>query len=94
MTGVDLQYLATTIQLTQLRRKNAAVVLNAVQARTIDRCQAEGAICDMGLNLVPVSVSNLVAYARAITAGQGVTEFEPDGKAAAEMRTLFGEISD
>jgi chromosome partitioning protein len=93
-TIVDLQYLATTIQLTQLRRKNAAVVLNAVQARTIDRCQAEGAICDMGLNLVPVSVSNLVAYARAITAGQGVTEFEPDGKAAAEMRTLFGEISD
>jgi hypothetical protein len=48
----------------------------------------------MGLNLVPVSVSNLVAYARAITAGQGVTEFEPDGKAAAEMRTLFGEITD
>jgi chromosome partitioning protein len=93
-TIVDLQYLATTIQLTQLRRKNAAVVLNAVQARTIDRCQAEGAICDMGLNLVPVSVSNLVAYARAITAGQGVTEFEPDGKAAAEMRTLFGELSD
>jgi chromosome partitioning protein len=93
-TIVDLQYRATTIQLTQLRRKNAAVVLNAVQARTIDRCQAEGAICDMGLNLVPVSVSNLVAYARAITAGQGVTEFEPDGKAAAEMRTLFGEISD
>jgi chromosome partitioning protein len=93
-TIVDLQYLATTIQLTQLRRKNAAVVLNAVQTRTIDRCQAEGAICDMGLNLVPVSVSNLVAYARAITAGQGVTEFEPDGKAAAEMRTLFGELSD
>jgi chromosome partitioning protein len=93
-TIVDLQYLATTIQLTQLRRKNAAVVLNAVQARTIDRCQAEGAICDMGLNLVPVSVSNLVAYARAITAGQGVTEFEPDGRAAAEMRTLFGELSD
>jgi hypothetical protein len=29
-----------------------------------------------------------------ITAGQGVTEFEPDGKAAAEMRTLFGELSD
>jgi chromosome partitioning protein len=93
-TIVDLQYLATTVQLTQLRRKNAAVVLNAVQTRTIDRCQAEGAISDMGINLVPVSVSNLVAYARAITAGQGVTEFEPDGKAAAEMRTLFGEITD
>ena len=91
-TIVDLQYLATTIQLTTMRRKTAAVVLNAVVTRTIDRSQAEGAIMDMGVNLVPVSVSNLVAYARAITVGQGVTEFEPDGKAAAEMRALFGEL--
>jgi chromosome partitioning protein len=93
-TIVDLQYLATTVQLTALRRKTAAVLLNAVAARTIDRGQAEGAIMDMGVNLVPVSVSNLVAYARAITVGQGVTEFEPDGKAAAEMRALFGELTD
>jgi chromosome partitioning protein len=48
----------------------------------------------MGITVVPVSVSNLVAYARAITAGQGVTEFEPDGKAAAEMRALLREIRD
>ena len=93
-TIVDLQYLATTIQLTTLRQKTAAVVLNAVATRTIDRSQAEGAIMDMGVNLVPVSVSNLVAYARAITVGQGVTEFEPDGKAAAEMRALLGELTD
>jgi chromosome partitioning protein len=92
-TIIDLQYLATTIQLTTLRRKTAAVVLNSVATRTIDRCQAEGAISDMGVNLVPVSVSNLVAYARAITIGQGVTEFEPDGKAAAEMRALVDELT-
>lgn len=93
-TIVDLQYLATTIQLTTLRRKTAAVVLNAVATRTIDRGQAEGAITDMGVNLIPVSVSNLVAYARAITVGQGVTEFEPEGKAAAEMRALLDELTD
>jgi|SRR5579872_6187544 len=93
-TIVDLQYLASTVQLTALRNKNAAVVLNAVQTRTVDRGQAEGAITDMGINLVPVGVSNLVAYARAITTGQGVTEFEPSGRAAAEMRALLGEIAD
>lgn len=93
-TIVDLQYLATTIQLTTLRRKNAAVILNAVATRTLDRGQAEGAIMDMGVNLIPVSVSNLVAYTRAITAGQGVTEFEPDGKAAAEMRALIAELTE
>jgi len=93
-TIVDLQYLSATVQLTALRKKNAAVLLNAVQPRTIDRFQAEDALTDMGVNLVPVSVSNLVAYARAITTGQGVTEFEPDGRAAAEMRALLGEITD
>jgi chromosome partitioning protein len=93
-TIVDLQYLATTVQLTALRRKTAAVILNAVATRTIDRTQAAGAITDMGVNLIPVGVSNLVAYTRAITVGQGVTEFEPDGKAAAEMRALFGELTD
>jgi chromosome partitioning protein len=93
-TIIDLQYLTTTIQLTTLRRKNAAVVLNAVATRTLDRGQAEGAIMDMGVNLMPVGVSNLVAYARAITVGQGVTEFEPDGRAAAEMRALFGELTE
>jgi chromosome partitioning protein len=93
-TIIDLQYLAATAQLSSLRGKKAAVVLNAVQPRTVDRFQAEGALADMGLSVVPVSVSNLVAYARAITAGQGVTEFEPEGRAAAEMRALLGEITD
>ena len=91
-TIVDLQYLATTVQLTALRRKTAAVVLNSVAVRTLDRTQAEGAITDMGVSLMPVGISNLVAYARAITVGQGVTEFEPNGKAAAEMRALFDEL--
>src|SRR5580704_6982351 len=62
-TVVDLQYLASTVQLATLRGKNTAVVLNAVQPRTIDRFQAEDALVDMGISLVPVSVSNLVAYA-------------------------------
>jgi chromosome partitioning protein len=93
-TIIDLQYLTTTVQLAALRRKTAAVVLNSVATRTIDRGQAEGAITDMGVNLIPVSVSNLVAYGRAITVGQGVTEFEPEGKAAAEMRALVDELTD
>lgn len=93
-TIVDLQYLAATVQLAGLRRRNTAVVLNSTQPRTIDRFQAEGALSDMGVNVVPVNVSNLVAYARAITVGQGVTEFEPGGRAAAEMRALLGEITD
>jgi|SRR5579863_3177461 len=91
---VDLQHLSATMQLAASRKKPAAVVLNAVLSRTTDSAQAQGALCDMGLNVVSVSVSNLVAYGRAITIGQGVAEYEPDGKASAEMRALLAEITE
>jgi len=91
-TIIDLQYLTKTVQLSDLRKKHHAVILNAIQTRTIDRSQAEGAIGDMGINLTKASISNLVAYGRAITSGQGVAEFEPEGKAAAEVHGLFAEI--
>ncbi|HXP05261.1 MAG TPA: AAA family ATPase [Stellaceae bacterium] len=91
---VDLQHLAATVQLATARNKPAAVLLNGVLPRTADCVQARGALCDMGMNVVPVSVSNLVAYGRAITIGQGVAEYEPDGKASAEMRALLAEITE
>jgi chromosome partitioning protein len=91
---VDLQHLSATMQLATTRQKAAAVVLNAVLPRTAESAQTQGALCDMGINVVSVSVSNLVAYGRAITIGQGVAEYEPDGKASAEMRALLAEITE
>jgi chromosome partitioning protein len=93
-TVIDLQHLAATAQFAASRRKPTAVLLNAVQSRTTDAAQAMGAVTDMGLMLLPVAISHLVAYARALTAGQGVTEYEPEGKAAAEMRALLNEIKE
>jgi chromosome partitioning protein len=91
---VDLQHLSATVHLATNRNKPAAVVLNAVLPRAVDSVQALGALGDMGINVVPVSVSNLVAYGRAVTIGQGVAEYEPDGKASAEMRALLAEITE
>ena len=91
-TILDLQHLSATVHLSDLRRKDHTVILNAVRAQTVDRDQAERALTDMGVNFTRAAVSNLVAYARALTAGQGVTEFEPEGKAAEEMRLLLAEI--
>lgn len=91
-TAIDLQHLAATVLLAQIRTKNVAVFLNAVPIDTPDGRDAGKIVTDMGINLVPACISNLESYTRAITAGEGVTEFDPRGKAAAEIRTLFGEI--
>ena len=93
-TVIDLQHLAATVQLAELRARNVAVFLNAVPMGSTDRREAGKVVTDMGINLVPACISNLVSYTRAITAGQGVTEFDPGGRAAAEIRTLFNEITE
>jgi chromosome partitioning protein len=92
-TVLDLQHLGATVRLSDLRRKDHAVLLNAINARTNDRDQAKHTVAEMGINLIDAEVSHLVAYARALAAGQGATEFEPAGKAAAEMRRLVTELS-
>lgn len=91
-TILDLQHLEATVHLSDLRKKDHAVILNAGKARTIDRGQAKDALAGMGVNLMHTEISHLVAYARAPAAGQGATEFEPEGKAAAEMRCLVAEL--
>lgn len=92
-TAIDIQHLAVTGQLVASRGKPAAVVLNAVNERVAEYEQARRAVANMGLTVAPVSISNLVGYSRALTAGQGVTEFEPAGKAAQEILSLLQWIS-
>jgi chromosome partitioning protein len=68
-------------------KKPAAVVLNAVEPQLRETEQAQAFIAKAGIALAPVYLSKAVAYHRAITAGLGVTEFEPAGKAAQEVLT-------
>jgi chromosome partitioning protein len=91
---IDLQHLAATTQLAEIRAKNVAVFLNAVPMDAANQRRAETVVTGMGINLVPACVSNLLCYSHAITAGQGVTEFDPQGRAATEIRTLFGQIKE
>jgi chromosome partitioning protein len=90
---IDLQHLAVTAQLAEIRAKNVAVFFNAVPLGTSDDGEAGNIVTAMGINLVPACISNLLSYTYAIARGRGVTEFDPDGRAAAEIRTLFGKIT-
>ena len=65
-TVLDLQHLAATVRLSDLRRKDHAVLLNAINARTNDRDQAKHAVADMSINLIRAEVSHLVAELRSM----------------------------
>ena len=50
---------------------------------------AREAVRHHGIDLAPVVLHQRAAFAHALTLGQTATEFEPAGKADAEIRALF-----
>jgi chromosome partitioning protein len=92
-TGQDIQYLTSTIDLVVAKQKPAAVVLNSIESRLAETEQATALIEKLGITIAPHHLSKAVAYHRAITAGLGVTELDPTGKAAQEILSLLAWIS-
>jgi chromosome partitioning protein len=92
-TVQDLQFLPTTIEIAADRQKPAVVVLNAVDVQLKETEQARAFITKNNFAIAPMFLSKAVAYHRSITAGLGVMEFEPNGKAAQEVLSLLDWIS-
>jgi len=64
-----------------------AIVLTRVRPGP-DLEQAKAAVEVMQLPLAP-AIGDRVAYKRAVASGQAVVEFEPEGKAAGEIKALW-----
>ena len=88
----DLLAIGATIDLCQLAQVKVWVVLTAapVRGKLVD--QATAALKDYAVDVVPVVIHQRVAYVRAYAAGLSVLEYEPSGKAAAEIIELYNWI--
>ena len=85
----DLDTLGATLDLVRMGQKEAAIILNAVPHRGPDAEEARAVITTYGATIAPISLGHRAAFQHAATVGLGVTEYEPNGKAACEIRTLF-----
>lgn len=83
---MDIAALPTTIKLIGV--KNSAFVLSACPQRAPETAETRVLLAQYGR---PVwgAITDRRQFFRAITAGQAVSEFEPDGPAAAEISELF-----
>lgn len=87
---LDLRAIATTAELVKLAGKPAFVVLNAMPPRATQLlADAREAVSQHGLDVAPVSLQQRAAYAHSLTAGATAPEYEPEGKAAEEIKALF-----
>jgi len=90
----DLETLQTTIELIRSRAKRPPiVVLNAIPPQGSRHEQALEAIRVMGAAVCPALIGQRVAFEYAAQLGQSAAEYEPEGRAAAEIRHLYTSIS-
>lgn len=93
----DLAAVAATLELARRVGKRALAVINHAPPRTGAAepgivTEARETLEAMGATVAATVVSQRVAMSHAVIAGQTVNEYEPDGKAAAEMLALWREV--
>ena len=66
-----------------------AGVLNGVPPRGTKREQAETVLRDLILTLIPAAFGNRAAFDHAGTLGLSAQEYDPNGKAAAEIQAIY-----
>ena len=90
---LDLEAIANTLRFVRTTGTPVCVVINAVAPLGQDAAQAAEVIAGLAVEVCPVRLGNRVAFARALISGQAAQEFEPGGKAAAEVERLHEFIS-
>lgn len=91
---LDLRAIGATVAVVKAARRSAAIVLNSCPpARGIGEAsltaEARRGLRSYELPVLPTSITQRAALAHALIDGQAVTEFEPNGKAAAEIRKVW-----
>ena len=87
----DLGAIGATLDLVEAAGKPFAFVLNRVKHRSRLAAEARRVLGEHG-RVAPVELSDLVDHPLAAARGLAVGELAPEGKAAAEIRELWGFI--
>lgn len=86
---LDLRAIATTVDTAKLAKTVSVGVINAAPAQGSLGDEAAAAIEAYGVQVSPDRIGHRAAFVHATTASQSVVEWEPNGKAANEVRNLY-----
>ena len=96
---LDLRAIRKTVEALKPLGRPATFVLNQAPSRRVDREPAiVGAAVELllgyGLPLAPVALRSRSVYQTAFAQGLSPQETEPDGRAAAELKSLWAHVSE
>lgn len=93
-SALDLAAVPAMVQIIQATRTPSVVVLNACPPRAREIDEARDALAGYGVPVWEGQFGDRTAFRRAIASGQTVTESEPAGKSAAEIRALWTFVAE
>ena len=90
---LDLQAVTASIELAAMANSPALGILNAVPPRGRLKEEVREELCGFDLDVAVSEIGQRMALRHALVAGHLVAEYEPRGKAAAELSALWREIA-
>ncbi|MBF0551398.1 MAG: AAA family ATPase [Deltaproteobacteria bacterium] len=88
-SAFDLAAVSGTLEIVKAAKVQGVFVLSACPFRAPEIAETRAVLAEYGLPVAPVEIIDRRAFARAIATGRAVTEFESNGKAASEIRSLW-----
>lgn len=95
----DLDAVAATLAMARSLKAPIACVINAAppitrEAETAIVAEARAVLAEMGAPVLPGQVSQRASLSHALISGQSVNEYDPDGRAAAEIAAMWSAVTD
>lgn len=88
-TAFDIAAARSAVDIVKASGVSGVFVLSACPFRSPEIAEARIILADYNFPISPVEITDRRAFARAVSTGRAVTEFESDGKAAGEIRALW-----
>jgi chromosome partitioning protein len=88
----DLDAVASTVDIAKAAKTPAVVVINAAPRGRLAE-EARAALQRQGVTVIEPVLHQRAAYSHAVIDGRSVHEYEPEGKAAAEIDQLYHHIT-
>jgi chromosome partitioning protein len=88
-SAFDIAAAEGAVRIVKAAGARAAFVLSACPFRAPEIAETRTALAGYDLPIAPMEITDRRAFSRALATGRAVTEFESDGRAAAEIRALW-----
>jgi chromosome partitioning protein len=88
-TAFDVAGVVGAVRIAKAVNRPSVFVLNRCPPKVYEVAETREYLETLGYPVAPVTIGNRQAYARATASGEAVTEFDPNGLAAQEIKQLW-----